>query len=115
MSDPVGRWLLLEIVFLFLGVFCALASYAIRECSESKLMEAAEEGDKKAAKMLPVVQEPDDFCATLRVGAVGFGFFAVMNPLTAGLIASMTIGVRKTVPSSIARIVPLGLFHICFK
>ena len=56
MSDPVGRWLLLEIVFLFLGVFCALASYAIRECSESKLMEAAEEGDKKAAKMLPVVQ-----------------------------------------------------------
>ena len=80
MSDPVGRWLLLEIVFLFLGVFCALASYAIRECSESKLMEAAEEGDKKAEKMLPVVQEPDDFCATLRVGAVGFGFLPVPLP-----------------------------------
>ncbi len=87
MSDPVGRWLLLEIVFLFLGVFCALASSGFRECSESKLMEAAEEGDKKAEKMLPVVQEPDDFCATLRVGAVGFGFFAVTNPLTAGAIA----------------------------
>ena len=86
MSDPVGRWLLLEILFLFLGTFCSLAAYAIRECSESKLMEDAEEGDKKAAKMLPVVQEPDDFCATLRVGAVGFGFFAVMNPLTAGVI-----------------------------
>ena len=86
MSDPVGRWLLLEILFLFLGVFCSLAAYALRECSESKLTEAAEEGDKKAAKMLPVVQEPDDFCATLRVGAVGFGFFAVMNPLTAGMI-----------------------------
>ena len=93
MSDPVGRWLLLEIVFLFLGVFCALASYAIRECSESKLMEAAEEGDKKAAKMLPVVQEPDDFCATLRVGAVGFGFFAVMNPLTAGVIGWIESGI----------------------
>ena len=25
MSDPVGRWLLLEIVFLFLGVFCVYA------------------------------------------------------------------------------------------
>ena len=98
MSDPVGRWLLLEIVFLFLGVFCALASYAIRECSESKLMEAAEEGDKKAAKMLPVVQEPDDFCATLRVGAVGFGFFAVMNPLTAGLIAK----IEELIPASYA-------------
>ncbi len=86
MSDPVGRWLLLEVLFVFLGVFCSLAAYVIRECSESKLIHAAEEGDKKAAKMLPVVQEPDDFCAALRVGAIGFGFFAVMNPLTAGAI-----------------------------
>ena len=86
MSDPVGRWLLLEVLFVFLGVFCSLASYVVRECSESKLIRAAEEGDKKAAKMLPVVQEPDDFCAALRVGAIGFGFFAVMNPLTAGAI-----------------------------
>ncbi len=86
MSDPVGRWLLLELVFIVLGVFCALASNAIRECSESKLIRAAEDGDKKAARMLPVVQEPDDFCAAMRVGAVAFGFFAVMNPLTAWLI-----------------------------
>ena len=86
MSDPVGRWLLLEVLFVFLGVFCSLASYVVRECSESKLIRAAEEGDKKAAKMLTVVQEPDDFCAALRTGAIGFGFFAVMNPLTAGAI-----------------------------
>lgn len=86
MSDPVGRWLLLEVLFVFLAAFCALASYVIRECSESKLIRAAEEGDKKAARMLPVVQEPDDFCAALRVGAIGFGFFAVMNPFTAGAI-----------------------------
>ena len=96
MSDPVGRWLLLEILFVFLSVFCALAAYAVRECSESKLTEAAEEGDKKAAKMLPVVQEPDDFCATLRVGAVGFGFFALMNPLTAGMIQR----VESLIPAS---------------
>ena len=86
MSDPVGRWLLLELVFIVLGVFCALASNAIRECSESKLIRAAEDGDKKAAKMLPVVQDPDDFCAAMRVGAIGFGFFALMNPLTAQFV-----------------------------
>jgi len=86
LSDPVGRWLLLELVFIVLGVFCALASNAIRECSESKLIRAAEDGDKKAAKMLPVVQEPDDFCAAMRVGAIGFGFFALMNPLTAQFV-----------------------------
>ena len=86
MSDPVGRWLLLELVFILLGVFCALASSTIRECSESKLIRAAEDGDKKAAKMLPVVQEPDDFCAAMRVGAIGFSFFALMNPLTAQFV-----------------------------
>ncbi len=84
--SEVGQWLLLEFVFIILGVFCALAASAIRECSESKLLRAAEEGDKKAEKMLPAVQEPDDFCAAMRVGAVAFGFFAVMNPLTAQMV-----------------------------
>jgi putative hemolysin len=76
----------LEILFVILGVFCSLASYAIRECSESKLIRAAEEGDKKAARVLPAVEEPDNFCATMRIGAIGFGFFAVMNPLTAQFV-----------------------------
>jgi len=95
LSDPVGRWLLLEVLFVFLGAFCSLAAYAVRECSESKLIHAAEEGDKKAAKVLPVVQEPDDFCAALRVGAIGFGFFAVMNPLTAQLVK----GIESMIPA----------------
>ena len=86
MSDPIGRWWLLEVLFVFLGALCSLAAYSVRECSESKLIHAAEEGDKKAAKALTAVKEPDDFCAALRVGAIGFGFFAVMNPLTARFV-----------------------------
>ena len=86
MSDPVGRWIFVECIFVFLAVFCSLAGSAVRECSESKLARASEAGDKKAARLLPVVQEPDDFCAALRVGTVGFGFFAVSNPLTRQLV-----------------------------
>lgn len=86
MSDPVGRWIFVECIFVFLTVFCSLAGSAVRECSESKLARASEDGDKKAARLLPVVQEPDDFCAALRVGTVGFGFFAVSNPLTRQLV-----------------------------
>ena len=37
------------------------------------------------------------------------GFFQFF---TTGLMASMQMGARKTVPSRIERIVPLGLFHI---
>lgn len=86
MSDPVGRWIFVECIFVFLAVFCSLAGSAVRECSESKLARASEDGDKKAARLLPVVQEPDNFCAALRVGTVGFGFFAVSNPLTRQLV-----------------------------
>lgn len=86
MSDPVGRWIFVECIFVFLAVFCSLAGSAVRECSESKLARASEDGDKKAARLLPAVQEPDDFCAALRVGTVGFGFFAVSNPLTRQLV-----------------------------
>lgn len=90
MSDPVGRWIFVECIFVFLTVFCSLAGSAVRECSESKLARASEDGDKKAARLLPVVQEPDDFCAALRVGTVGFGFFAVSNPLTRQLIQKLS-------------------------
>ena len=86
MSDPVGRWIFVECIFVFLAVFCSLAGSAVRECSDSKLARASEDGDNKAARLLPVVQEPDDFCAALRVGTVGFGFFAVSNPLTRQLV-----------------------------
>ena len=40
------------------------------------------------------------------------GFFQFF---THGSMPLTTIGARNTVPSSIARIVPLGLFHISFK
>lgn len=90
MSDPVGRWIFLQILFAVLSAFCSLAAYAMRECSESKLLHASEDGDKKAAKMLPYVQEPDDFCAAMRVGTVGFGFFAVYNGLTRKLADLLT-------------------------
>ncbi len=95
MSDPVGRWLVLEVLFIILGVFCSLAMSAVRECSESKLIKAAESGDKRAAALLPTVQEPDDFCAAMRVGAVVFGFFAVMNPLTALMVKLVEVRVSS--------------------
>ena len=40
------------------------------------------------------------------------GFF---QPGMKGTTPFAMTGARKTVPSMIARIVPLGLFHICFK
>lgn len=91
MSDPVGRWIFIECLFVVLSVFCSLAGCAVRECSESRLTRAAEDGDKKAAKLLPVVQEPDNFCAALQVGAVGFGFFAVYNPLLRQLVGRLAL------------------------
>ncbi len=38
------------------------------------------------------------------------GFF---QPMTLGVMLEARIGLRKTVPSSAARMVPFGLFHCC--
>ena len=46
--DPVGRWIIAEIVFVFLAVFCSLAAHAVRACSESKLIRAAVSGENVA-------------------------------------------------------------------
>ena len=105
--DPVGRWIIAEIVFVFLAVFCSLAAHAVRACSESKLIRAAEDGDKRAAKLLPTVQEPDDFCAAMRVGTVGFGFFAVFNPLVLRLEEKL-----RALPLGAWRGVVTGLFWV---
>ena len=105
--DPVGRWIIAEIVFVFLAVFCSLAAHAVRACSESKLIRAAEDGDKRAAKLLPTVQEPDDFCAAMRVGTVGFGFFAVFNPLVLRLEEKL-----RALPLGAWRGVATGLFWV---
>ena len=90
MSDPIGRWLLVELLLLLATFFYSLLGTAFEEASENKLRNAADEGDKRAARALPLVEEPKRFIAAMRVGAVCFGFFAVYNDMTRTLFARLS-------------------------
>ncbi len=61
MPDPIGRQLAVQAIFLVFAVLCTLSKNAIYHASESKTRRAAQEGDKKAEKMLNAVSEPDNF------------------------------------------------------
>jgi len=87
LSDPIGRWLIVEIALVLAAFYHSLFSTAFAEASESKLRAAAEEGDKRAARALPLVEEPKRFVAAMQAGTVCFGFFAVYNGMTRTLFA----------------------------
>ena len=96
MSDPIGRWLIVEIALVLAAFYHSLFSTAFAEASESKLRAAAEEGDKRAARALPLVEEPKRFVAAMQAGTVCFGFFAVYNGMwlqgTGGITYNARIG-----------------------
>lgn len=67
---------------LLLSALYSLLGTAFEEVSESRLRNASEEGDKRSARALPLVEEPKRFIAAMRTGAVCFGFFAIYNDMT---------------------------------
>lgn len=87
MSDPIGRWCFVEILLLLGSALFTLLGTAFDMASESRLRNLMEAGDKRAARALPLVQEPKHFIAAMRMGAVCVGFFAVYNDMTRTLFA----------------------------
>ncbi len=66
--------LLLQLVLIFLNAFFAAAEIAVISLNENIVRKQAEEGDKKAAKMLRMVSEPTGFLSTIQVGITLAGF-----------------------------------------
>lgn len=76
--DGVPLWvaLLLQIVLILINAFFAGAEIAVISLNENKLKKAAEEGDKKASKMLKMVEAPTNFLSTIQVCITLAGFLA---------------------------------------
>ena len=74
-EDPLPQILIL-IILIFLNAFFAAAEMAVVSLSEGKMRKLAEDGDKKAAKLLKLVQAPDNFLSTIQIGITLAGFLA---------------------------------------
>lgn len=75
-EDPFLPQLLLLLILIALNALFAATEIAVISLSEAKLRKQAEEGDRRAARLLKLVREPDHFLSTIQVGITLAGFLA---------------------------------------
>lgn len=92
------RQILIQAILILLNAFFAATEIAVVSLNANKLRKQVEEGDKKAAKLLKMVENPSNFLSTIQIGITLAGFLgaalasdALAERLTAAL---QSIGVR---------------------
>lgn len=73
MSDIIQQ-LLLQLVLILLNAFFAATEIAVISLNEKKVKSRAEDGDRKAVKMLKMIEEPTRFLSTIQIGITLAGF-----------------------------------------
>ena len=73
MSDIVKQ-LLLQFILILINAFFAATEIAVISLNEKKVKAQAEDGNKKAVKMLKMIEEPTGFLSTIQVGITLAGF-----------------------------------------
>ena len=79
--------MLLQAALILVNAFFAAAEIAVLSVNENVVRHNAEEGDKRAAKLLKIVEEPTTFLSTIQVGITLAGFLA--SAFAADTFASM--------------------------
>lgn len=68
------RQILLQLILILLNAFFAATEIAVISLNEKKIQARAENGDKKAFKMLKMIEEPTRFLSTIQIGITLAGF-----------------------------------------
>lgn len=86
------KQLLLQIILIALNAFFAATEIAVISLNEKKVRALADDGNKKAVKMLKIIEQPTQFLSTIQIGITLAGFlgsaFAADN-FAEGLSASI--------------------------
>ncbi len=100
MSDII-RQLFVQLILILLNAFFAATEIALISLNEKKVRSLAEDGDKKACKMLKIIEEPTKFLSTIQVGITLAGFlgsaFAADNfaeKLTGAIVSAFHISAK---------------------
>lgn len=73
-SDSILPQLLLQLILIAVNALFAATEIAVISLNETKLRRQAEDGDKKAARMLKMVTEPTGFLSTIQICITLAGF-----------------------------------------
>lgn len=68
------KQLLLQLILIALNAFFAATEIAVISLNEKKIKAQAEDGDKKAVKMLKMIEDPTRFLSTIQIGITLAGF-----------------------------------------
>ena len=68
------KQILLQIILIALNAFFAATEIAVISLNEKKVRALAEDGNKKAVKMLKINEEPTQFLSTIQIGITLAGF-----------------------------------------
>lgn len=68
------KQLFLQLVLILINAFFAATEIAVISLNEKKVKAKAENGDKKAVKMLKMLEEPTRFLSTIQIGITLAGF-----------------------------------------
>jgi putative hemolysin len=82
--------LLLQVVLILINAFFAATELAVISLNDNILRKQAEEGDKKAKKLLKVVESPTRFLSTIQIGITLAGFLG--SAFAAGNFATRLSG-----------------------
>lgn len=72
--DDIVSLLLLQVVLIALNAVFAGAEIAVLSCNETKLKAKADSGNKKAARLLKMKENPERFLATIQIAITLSGF-----------------------------------------
>ena len=111
MDDPLLPILIL-VILIFINAFFAAAEIAVISLSETKLRKQAEDGDKKAQKLLNLMAKPDNFLSAIQIAITLAGFLSsafaadtFSDPLTRWLIEDVGVGMKESALNTLMVIV----------
>lgn len=73
-DGPIGRQLLLQLILILVNAFFAASEIALVSLNPNKLKKEADDGDKKAGKLLKLVEKPTSFLSAIQIGITLAGF-----------------------------------------
>ncbi|MBE7092050.1 MAG: HlyC/CorC family transporter [Clostridiales bacterium] len=120
MNKKIILQIILQLILILINAFFASAEIAVVSLNENKVKAKAEDGDKKAKKMIKLLKNPTKFLSTIQVGITLAGFLgsafaadSFSEPLTKWVLETfnLNIGLAGTVDSIAVIVITLILSY----
>ena len=99
MQPPLWPQLLLQVILIAINAYFAATEIAVISLNEAVIRHQAEEGDKKAARLLRIVEQPTGFLSTIQIGITLAGFLGsafAADTLVFGELVPKRVAMKKS-------------------